>query len=175
MRGVFGQNRNSWRYSPIRMRGVFQSGTGALAGSTNLNSRCSSVGTKIPGDISQHKWEVFGGQHKCEASFGQVRSSWRYFPVYMRGVVRSEPKFLAIFPNLNAGRFSVRTGTPGDFFQFKCEVCVGQNQSSQQYVPVLMRGVCRSGPKFLAVFTDLHARSFSVRTEVLRSSYHCEC
>ena len=38
-----------------------------------------------------------------------------------------------------------------------------------------MRGVCRSGPKYLAVYTSLNARRFSVRAEIPGDSPQCEC
>ena len=119
------------------MRGVLQAKSKPLAIFPNLNVRCLSVRTKIPGDISQ-----FG----CEVFFGQDQNSWRYLPVKMRGHL-SEPKFLAVFPSLNGRRFFSR----------------GQNSS--RYLPVWMRGVFRSEPKLLAVFTSPNARCLPVRTE----------
>ena len=38
-----------------------------------------------------------------------------------------------------------------------------------------MRGVFRSEPKSLAVFTSVNARRFSVRTEIPDGIYQCEC
>ena len=105
-----GHNQNSWKYLPVKERGVFRSEPKLLAIFTNLHARCSSVRTKTPGDISQCE---------CEVSVSQNQNSWRYFPVGIRGVCRSGPKFLAIFPSVNAGRFSVRTRTPGDISQFE--------------------------------------------------------
>ena len=90
-----GQKKNSWRFSP-----------GVLP---NLNAMCLSIRTKLPGDISKSKSEVFVGQN---------RNPWQYLPVLMRGVCRSETKFLATFTGLNAMCLSVGTKIPGDFAQF---------------------------------------------------------
>ena len=84
----------------------------------------------------------------------------------MRCACRSEPNCRAIFPRSNAKSFSVRTKVPGDFLQFECEAQLGQNQNSWRFFPVLMRGVCRAEPKFLAVITSENARCLSVRTEI---------
>ena len=84
----------------------------------------------------------------------------------MRGVFLSEPKFLAIFPRLNARRFPVRTEIPGSIPQFKSEVFVGQNRNSWRRVPICLRGVFRSEPESLATFFSLNARCVSVRTEI---------
>ena len=94
----------------------------------------------------------------------------------MRGVFRSEPKFLAIFTNLDARRFSVRTKTPGGAPQFKCEAFCRQNRNSRQYLPIWMRGVFRSEPDLLAVFTNLNAKCLSVRTKIPggMSQFQCE-
>ena len=54
----------------------------------------------------------------------------------MRGAFRAEPKFLGVFTNLNEGRFSAGAATPGGIFQFECDVLLGQNQNSWQYVPM---------------------------------------
>ena len=78
----------------------------------------------------------------------------------------SEPKLLAIFTNLHASRFSVRTKIPGDIFQFECEVVVGQNRSSWRYFPVRLLGASRPEPKFLAIVTDLDEWCLSVRTKI---------
>ena len=123
----FGQNQNSWRYFPICMRGVCRSEPKFLAVLPGLDAGCSSVGTRIPGGVSQFKCEVFVGRNQ---------KSWRYFPVQMRGVFQTEPKFLAVFTNVNATRFSVRTEMTGDISQCKCDVSVGQNRNSWRYLPV---------------------------------------
>ena len=194
------------------MRGVFRPDPKFLATFSSLNARRFSARTEIPGDIYQ-----IG----CEVLFGHVRNSWRRVPVYARGVFRSEQKFLAIFPNLNARRRSVRTGIPGGISQFKCEsffrpepkfltiltnlnarclsvrtqisggfpqckfevfcrvgakipgcnyqfdceALFGQNRNPWRYLPIRMRGVCRSEPKPLATFNSLNARRLSVRTK----------
>ena len=156
-----GQKKNSWRFPP-----------GALP---NLNAMCLSIRTKLPGDISKSKSEVFVGQN---------RFPWQYLPVLMRGVCRSELKFLAILPNFDAWRFSVKTKIPGDSYQFgrvaffrsepkfrgnyqfECEVFVGQNRNSWRYLPSWMRGVCRSEPRFLAMFPSLNAKGYSARTGI---------
>ena len=75
----------------------------------------------------------------------------------MRGVSRSEPKFLAIYTNLDVGRFSLRTKIPGDTFQLKCEAPLSQNQ------------------KFLAIFTSRNVRRFSVRTEGPGGIFQFDC
>ena len=129
-----GQARNSWRKLLVFMRIVFRSGPKFLAIFSRLNARCLSIRTEIPGSICQFKREL------C---FGQDRNPWQYSPVcrpapkiltmstylpgWARGVFRSEPKFLAIFPRSNARRFSARTEIPGGISQFKCEALVGQN------------------------------------------------
>ena len=76
----------------------------------------------------------------------------------MRGVIQSEPDFLAVFPSLNARRLSVRAGIPGSIYQFKCEVFVGRRQNVSRYFPVGS------------------ARRFSVRTEIPGgfSQFKCE-
>ena len=74
-----------------------------------LNAMCLSIRTKLPGDISKSKGEVFVGQN---------RNSWQIFPVLMRGVCQSETKFLATFTGLNATCSSVGTKIPGDIAQF---------------------------------------------------------
>ena len=84
----------------------------------------------------------------------------------MLGAFHSEPKFLAIFPSLNARRFSVRTEVSVDVYQFGCKVFFREDQNSWRRVLVLMRGVFRSGTKFLAVFSNLDARRCSARTKI---------
>ena len=76
----------------------------------------------------------------------------------MLGVFRPEPKFLAVFPSVGARRFSVWTKVPGDVYEFKSEVSVGQDQ------------------KYLAVFSFLNARGSSVRTKIpgVFSQFDCE-
>ena len=133
------------------MRGVCWAEPNFLAIVTSLNARRFSVRTKTPGGISQFESDVRAG------------NSWRYFPIWIRGVFRSGPKFLAVFPSLNARCFSVRTETPGDISQFKCEVSVGQDPNTWRSSPIWMRGVVRSEPKFLAIFTGLNARRFAAR------------
>ena len=54
----------------------------------------------------------------------------------MLGVVRAEPKPLAIFNFLNGKCLSVNTEIPGDISQFACEAFVGQNQNSWRYLPI---------------------------------------
>ena len=157
-----GQNRNSWRYVPIRMRGVCRSEAKFLAILTRLNAGYVPARTKIPGGIYQFECEVFSVwskisgdvyQSKCEASVGQNRNSWQYSPICARGAFRSEPKFLAVFTFLNEMCLSIRTEIPGGISQCKCEEFVGQNQNSWRRFPVGMREVFRPRPKFLAVFT----------------------
>ena len=139
------------------MRGAFRSEPRFQAVFTSLNVRRFPVRTKFPGD---------NYQLECEAFFGQNRNSWRYFPVGMRGVCRSEPKCVAIVTSLDARYFAARTEIPGGIPQFKCEVFVSRNRNSWRPFLVRMRGVLRSGPKFLAVFASLNAGRFSVRTEI---------
>ena len=145
------------------MRGVFRSGPKFLAIISSLNARRFSLRTKVPGDISQVncaafsvRTEIPGGisQFKFEALLGQDQNSWRYSPVQMRGVCRSEPKSLEIFPSFNARcvsvrtkipssissfnarRFSVRTNIPGNIYRCECEALFSQNPSSWQVLPV---------------------------------------
>ena len=84
----------------------------------------------------------------------------------MRGVSRPEPKFVAIYPGLNARRLSVRTETPGDIYHFGCEAFFGQNRNFWRYCPACVRGDCRSEPKFLAIVTNLNSRCLSVRIQI---------
>ena len=130
------------------MLGVFRPEPNFLAVVTGLNAGRFSVRAEIPSDISQLK---------CEAFFGLNQSVWRYFPVWARGLVRSEPEVLAVIPSLNARCFSARTKTSGDISQFKCGASVGQNQNSWRYLPPWMRGV------------------FSVRTAAPGSIYQFGC
>ena len=139
------------------MRGVFQSEPQFLAIFSSLSARRSSVRTEIPGDISQFAREVFVGQDP------NLR---RYSPVEMRGIHRSELKFLAIFPSLGARRFSVRTQSPGNSYQFEREAVFGQNPNSWRYFAICARGVFGSEPKFLATVSILGARRFSARTRI---------
>ena len=64
-------------------------------------------------------------QSKSEARFGQNRTSWRRFPAQMRGVFRSEPKSLAVFPSFNAVCLSVRNEMPGGVYQFERDAPFG--------------------------------------------------
>ena len=143
-------------------RGVFQPGPKFLALLSSVNARRYFVRTEIRGGIFQFL---------CKALFGRGQNSWRYFPVYVRGVCRLEPQSLAIFTNLNARRYSVRTEVPGNTYQFKCEAFFGQNRNSWRYFPIWTRGAFRSEPKSLSVFTNLNARRFSVRTEITRDAF----
>ena len=131
-----------------------------------LNAMRLSVKNKRPGGIYRSE---------CGAFFCQNRKSWQYLPIRTRGVFQSEPEFLAVFPSLNARRFSIKTNLnarrvsvrnkkPGGISQCECEAFFGQNQNSWRYFPVCMRGVFRPEPKFLAAFTSLNARCLSVRT-----------
>ena len=101
---------------------------------------------------------------------GQNRRSWRYCPVEMRDFIRSEPKFLAILPSLRARRLSVGTEIPGKFLAIVItnlnSRCLSVRIRIPGKLPICMRGVCRSGPKFLAVFSSWSARRYSIRTEV---------
>ena len=105
----------------------FRSGPKSLAVFTHVNARRRSVRTKVPGDVYQCK---------CVAFFGQGRNSWRNLAVRMRGAFHSEPKFLAIFLSLNAGRFSVRTEVPVDVYQFECKVFFREDRNSWRRVLV---------------------------------------
>ena len=145
-------------------RCVIRSEPKFLAVFPNLNARCFSVRTRLPGNSSQSKCEaVFSRtripgnfpQFKREASLGQNqiswrnfpvvmrgifffqgRNPWRYFLVLMRGVIRSEPKFQTVFPSLNARSFSVRTETPESVSQLGREAFFGQNHNSWRFLPV---------------------------------------
>ena len=107
-----GQNRNPWRRFPVWARGFFRPEPKFLAVSTSLNASRLSARAEIPGGISQFV---------CEAFSGQDWESWLYSPVSTRGVTRPELKCLAVFPSLNARRFSARTEIPGNSYQFGCE------------------------------------------------------
>ena len=155
------QNRNSSRYLPNWARGVFPSEPKFLVIVTSLNARCFSARAKIRGNISRFK---------CEAFVSQNRNPGRYLPLWMRGVFRSEPKFLAILPSLRARRLSVGTEIPGKFLAIVItnlnSRCLSVRIQIPGKLPISMRGVCRSGPKFLAVFSSLSARRYPIRTEV---------
>ena len=69
----------------------------------------------------------------------------------MRGVIPSEPEFVAIFPRLNGGRFSAGAKIPGGVFKLECEVLFGQNRNSWQYLLMCVRGGIRLEPKFLSI------------------------
>ena len=130
------------------MRGVFRAEPKFLGIFTSSNAMRFSVRIEVPGDVYQFE---------CEVSVGQKQNPWRYFPVWMRGV------------------FSVRTKIPCDISQFEREVFVGQDQKSWQFPPVEMRGAFRSEPKFLARFTSLNARSYSVRTKIPGGVFQFMC
>ena len=140
------------------MRGVCRSEPKFLAIFTNLNARRSSVRTEIPGDIYPFEREVF---------FSQNSNSWQQLPVRTRGVILSEPESLAIFPSLNERRFSADAEIPGGIYQFGRESFFGQNRNAWQFLPMRMRDVFQSGPKFLATVTNMNATSFSARTKIL--------
>ena len=82
----------------------------------------------------------------------------------MRFSARTE--ILAIYPSLNARRFSVRTKVPGNSYQFGCDVFVGEGRNSWRYFLVRMQGVMMSEPKFLEVFPSLNGRRFSAEAEI---------
>ena len=135
---LLGQNPNSWRYFPVQMPGVIQSEPEFLAVFPSSSARCLSVRTEIPGDISSWNARCVSVrtkspnsfyQFKCETFVGPIQCPWRYLPIWMRGVTRSETKFLAVFPNLNAMRLSVRTEIPGGIYQCECEAFFGQNRN----------------------------------------------
>ena len=148
------------------MRGACRSEPEFLAVSSSVRARSYSARTAIPGDIPQFK---------CKVVVGQNQNTWRYFPVQMRGVFRAEPKFLAIFTSLNAGRFAARNEIPGGISQFKCVAFFALSQSVWRFFSVWARGVVRSEPEVLAVFASLDARRFSARTEFPGSSYQFKC
>ena len=86
---------------------------------SSLNEGRFPAGAEISVGSSQFAREVCFGQNRnsrrnipmcgCEAFFGQTLNSWRYLPIWMRGV------------------FPVRTQIPGDISQFKLEVLFSQN------------------------------------------------
>ena len=139
------------------MRGVCRSEPKYLAVSSSLNAKCFSVRTKNPSHVSQFE---------CDVLCCQNHISLRRFPIWMRGVCLSEPKFLAGSPSVNSRFFSVGAKIPGRDCRFECEVLFSQNRNSWRSLPIRMRCVCRSGPKFLAMFNSLNARCFSVRTAI---------
>ena len=185
------------------MRGVIQSEPEFLAVFPSLDAMCLSVSAGIPGSIYQFKCEAFVGQHqnswryfpvgsarrfsvrtempggfsqfKCEAFVSPSQCSWLFLPVGMRGVCPAEPKFLAMFTSPNARRFSVSTKVHGNIYHFACEVFVGQNQNSWRYLLIWARGVCRSEPKFLAVFSSLNTRRSLARTQIPGNFRHFAC
>ena len=148
------------------MRGVFRPEPKFLAKITSSNARRFSASAKIPGG---------NYQFACEAFVGRNRNTWRYLPIWARGVCRLEPKFLAVFSSLFARCLSARTKFPGSIYQFKCEVLLGQNQNSWRYLPIWARCVPRSESKFLAVFPSSNARCNSVRTRIPGSISQFQC
>ena len=74
----------------------------------------------------------------------------------MRGAFRSEPKFLAVFTNVDARRYSVRTQIPGVNYQVGCEVFSWRE------------------PNFLAKYPRLNAGYLSVRTKIPSSTSQFE-
>ena len=148
------------------MRGVFRSEPKFLAKITSSNARRFSASAKIPGGNYQFAREVFVGQN---------RNCWRYLPIWARGVCRLEPKFLAVYSSLVARCLSARTKFPRSIYQYKCEVLLGQNQSSWRYLPIWARGVPPSESKFLAVFPSSNARRYSVRTRIPGSISQFQC
>ena len=148
------------------MRGAFRPEPKSQGVFPSLNTEYMSDRTKIPGSTPQFK---------CDVPSDQNQSCRQYLPVGMRGVCRSELKFLAVFSSLNAEYLSVRTKIPSSMFRFQGDVPFFQNQNSWRYFPVQMRGVCRSEPKFLANFSNLDARRFSVRTKIPSDIYQFEC
>ena len=148
------------------MRCVIRSEPKSLAAFPSLNARRLPARAKIPDNFYHFEREVFVDQHP---------NSWRFFPVWARGVFRSEPKFLAAFPSLGARCLSVSTKIPGDISQCACEVFVRQNQNAWRFSPVSTRGVFRPEPKFLAARSRLNARSFLVRTKIPGGVPQFEC
>ena len=139
------QTRNPWRLLPIRTRGVVWSGPKFLAVFTNLNARRSSARTTflaIFPNLNARRLSVRPRtpgnfkQFKCEAFFGKDQNSWRYFPIRMRGVCRSEPEYLTVSSSLNAKCFSGRTKNPSHVSQFARDVLFGQNQISRWRFPI---------------------------------------
>ena len=120
----FGQNRNSWRYFPGKMRGVFRSEPDLLAVYTNLNAKCLSARTKIPGGMSQFQREAFWVETRIPG--GAHHSGCEVF-------CRPRPHSLAVNTTLKARRSSVRAEIPGDIVQFKCEAFFGQIQNPWRY------------------------------------------
>ena len=120
----FGDNRNSWRYFPVKMRGVSRPELKFLAIFPCLGARRFSGRTEIPGGISQCKCEVF---------VGPSQYSWQYLPICARGVCWAEPKSLTVFTNLYARRCSARTEIPGGIPQSKCEMFAGRNRNFWRY------------------------------------------
>ena len=118
------------------MLGVCRSEPKSLAVFTNSNARRYSVRTEMPGGDFQFD---------REALFGQNRNSWRYFPVWVRGVFRPEEKFLAVLTSFNARRFRSEFKF---LAKFGCEAFL------------------QSEPKLLAVFSKLDAMRFSARPEI---------
>ena len=148
------------------MWGVCQPEPKFLAIFTNFDARRLSVITDISGNSFRFK---------CESLFGQSRNPWRSFPIWMRGVSRSEPKFLEVFPSWSSRRLSVEAKIPGCLYHFDREVCSGHNQNSWRFLPVRFRGVFRSKPKFAAVFSSANARCYSVRTKTPGNSNQFVC
>ena len=80
----------------------------------------------------------------------------------MRGVTRSDPKFSAVYSDLNA---RPEPKTPRDICQLKFEAFFGQNQIPGGIAELEREAFFSSEPKLLAVFTNLNARRYSVGTE----------
>ena len=105
------------------MRGDIPSEPKPLAMIPSLHEGSFSAEPKLPGGLYQFECDVF---------VGQTRNSWQFFPIWMRGVFRSEPKFLAVFPRLNAEYLSARPRIPSSFFQFRSEALFDLNRNSWQ-------------------------------------------
>ena len=124
---ILGQNQTFGQYVPLKMRGILL------------------VRTKLSGNMYLLK---------CEILIDQNQTSGQYFPLKMRGSDRSEPNFRLTSTSRNARFFSVRGKLPGNMYLLKCEVLLGQNQTSGRCAPRKnqVRGTPRSEPIFRAIF-----------------------
>ena len=129
-----------------------------------------------------------------EAFFSQDPNSSQFLPIWLRRVIRSEPKFLAIvfiknarcyfvvtslrerhfrpgpkflaiYPSLNARRFSVRTETPGGIFQCECEASFNQNRNSCRYLPSRRRVVFPARTKIPGDISQFAQEAFVSRNQ----------
>ena len=106
---------------------------------------------------------------------GQNQTSGQYLPLNSRGIIWSEPNFRTIFTCKNARCYSVRAENSGKMYVLKCEVLLGQNQTSGQHLPLKTRDIIWSEPNFRAIFSSRNASRGSVRTNIPGNMYLLKC